>query len=205
MEFFSVKHGINAQFRRRTLAPQADKGDVAFRLNRQEMLDKIDDMIRSKRMKIDESNRREFLKRKDPEDSCSRVDAVQVNRSVQMKLDVVVNQDGPLARSTSSSAAPNSSNRDGTLNGVEARIRNAETHLGIASVKPIHIDVYKRLKRVEDRITLLEEIYPAWAATHFRQPSSVLVSNSTVSSTASSATPSANPFYSLQPDPPLQN
>ncbi|KAF0461423.1 map3k12-binding inhibitory protein 1 isoform x2 [Gigaspora margarita] len=150
---------------------------VQIKATNSEIEQKIDAFINHKKSEINDSNRTEFLRKSsNPEDiiSCARSDAAEINRNIQMKLDVVNNEDGPLARSTfSSSHQRNEGNKTSTTylsSGVEERIQNIEKHLNVQIVTPVPLDVYTRIKILEDKIIQLEREYPPWAALNFNQP-----------------------------------
>ncbi|KAI9090460.1 hypothetical protein DFS34DRAFT_585165, partial [Phlyctochytrium arcticum] len=110
--------------------------------------------------------------------SCARVDAVQINRVVQMKLDVVHNFSGPLDRSTSANHSnPNSeaTRQLDVQDGLEERIQNLQKHINVDFATPSPLTAIQRVKALEDRLIQLEEAFPMWAAFHFSQPRSDLV------------------------------
>ncbi|KAJ3150711.1 hypothetical protein HDU86_006328 [Geranomyces michiganensis] len=149
---------------------------------------KIEAFITAKRAQIDASNQREFLRpRRSPEDAnCARVDAVQLNRTVQMKLDIAHNESGPLERSTTRAAEAGPEEERGRqrgnalsvtacancafLDGIEERLGNIQEHLNVSFVSRNRVDVFTRIKALEDKIVQLEEDHPAWAAFYFKQP-----------------------------------
>ncbi|CAG8839147.1 31895_t:CDS:2, partial [Racocetra persica] len=139
---------------------------VQIKATNSEIEQKIDTFIDHKKSEINDSNRTEFLRKSsNPE---------EINRNIQMKLDVVNNEDGPLARSTFSSAHQrNETNKTSPAclsSGVEERIQNIEKHLNVQIVTPVPLDVYARIKILEDKIMQLEREYPPWAALNFNQP-----------------------------------
>ncbi|CAI2177586.1 19780_t:CDS:2 [Funneliformis geosporum] len=155
--------------------------EVQIRTTNSELEQRIDNFIQLKKSEINDSNRAEFLKKSDnpldPNDkqSCARSDAAEINRNIQMKLDVVNNEDGPLARSTFTSANHNRSDLDKKSladlpRGIEDRLQNIEKHLNIEIVTSIPFSVYERLKVLENKIMQLERDYPPWSAIHFNQP-----------------------------------
>ena len=62
--------------------------------------------------------------------SCARNDAVELNRKVQMKLDIIHNEDGPLAQSTLSRQF-SYLNEITQKSGIEERLDNLETYLRV--------------------------------------------------------------------------
>ncbi|CAE6449816.1 unnamed protein product [Rhizoctonia solani] len=123
------------------------------------------------RARVDQSNRDEFVQRKHPGKGSARTDAIKLNRDVQMKYDVVKNEDGPLGKTMKAvdfskppvSAADKSS-------GVTERFQAIEAHLGVRYVPGPPADYMLRVKHIEDHIIRLEREYPPWAALHFNQP-----------------------------------
>ncbi|TPX68932.1 hypothetical protein SpCBS45565_g02814 [Spizellomyces sp. 'palustris'] len=157
-------------------AARLDPELVQIRADKAEMDKRIQNFIETKRAQINASNRKEFLKPKAAEEgTCARVDAAQLNRTVQMKLDVVHNQSGPLERSTHRDpAGKRPAKYDDTssrpLDGIEERIKNVQEHLNVEFVSRTPLDAYQRIKALEDRLQQLEADYPAWAAFFFNQP-----------------------------------
>ncbi|KAJ3169923.1 hypothetical protein HDU88_000565 [Geranomyces variabilis] len=166
---------------------------------------KIEAFISAKRAQIDASNQREFLRPRtlaevlsiflsfgppplliaSTDANCARVDAVQLNRTVQMKLDIVHNESGPLERSTTrteavhgegkqrggrASSMPATCANCAFLDGIEDRLGNIQEHLNVSFVSRNHVDALTRIKALEDKINELEGAHPAWAAFHFKQP-----------------------------------
>ncbi|TPX59999.1 hypothetical protein PhCBS80983_g02056 [Powellomyces hirtus] len=155
-----------------------DPSLVHINLTKSEVDAKIATFIDIKRAQINASNKREFLRPKQSEQdsACARVDAAQLNRTVQMKLDVVHNKSGPLERSTqrdgegSAASAPTDHPTSLHLEGIEERISNVQEHLNVSFVSRTPLDAFTRIKALEDKIIQLEEDHPAWAAFHFNQP-----------------------------------
>ncbi|ORX86705.1 hypothetical protein K493DRAFT_360072 [Basidiobolus meristosporus CBS 931.73] len=112
---------------------------IQIRGGKQEIDQRLHNFIHVKRREIDESNRIEFLKQypsTQGADTCARTDAVKLNRSLQMKIDVVNNDWGPLMRSmqhaTNESARKIKKTDMVTLStGVEERLRAIEEHFNI--------------------------------------------------------------------------
>lgn len=140
------------------------------------------------RSRIDQSNRDEFVRRKRPRPDPSapepshevpsaatgsaRTDAIKLNRDVQMKYDIVKNEDGPLGKTMKAKGGEVQSH------GVAAASRAAfndrfeavESHLALKYVPAPPADFMLRVKHIEDHIIRLEKEYPPWAALHFNQP-----------------------------------
>ncbi|KAG9301937.1 hypothetical protein G9A89_020981 [Geosiphon pyriformis] len=160
-----------------------DAQQVQIRATHSEIVQRIEEFAQFKKSEINNSNRAEFLRKsQDPNDnessSCARTEAAEINRNIQMKLEIVNNEDGPLARSTFNlSCQQNYANSvDSNQNisdlpiGVEERLSNIQDHLNLRIISPIPLNVYERLRVLEDKIMELERDYPPWAALHFNQP-----------------------------------
>lgn len=165
-----------------------DSEQVQIRATQSEMQQRIDTFIQAKRQEVDASNRAEFLSRPDPSSAdvtCARTDAREINRNIQMKLDIVNNEDGPLARSllsssdhvrigeqpSSVSSSLLSSNKNQHEGAIE-RIKNIEQHLNVsfdADAQP-PFSLYERIKILEDTLMEIERKHPKWAAVYFNQP-----------------------------------
>lgn len=165
-----------------------DSEQVQIRATQSEMQQRIDTFIQAKRQEVDASNRAEFLSRPDPSSAdvtCARTDAREINRNIQMKLDIVNNEDGPLARSllsssdhvrigeqpSSVSSSSLSSNKNQHEGAIE-RIKNIEQHLNVsfdADAQP-PFSLYERIKILEDTLMEIERKHPKWAAVYFNQP-----------------------------------
>ncbi|RUO96824.1 hypothetical protein BC936DRAFT_141406 [Jimgerdemannia flammicorona] len=134
----------DAKYRVEHLNPE----QVQIRATNSEMKHRIDTFIQVKQAEIDASNRAEFLRRKDPSEddiTCARTDAREINRNIQMKFDVVNNEDGPLARSlahgkAAAAAAAEEEQRGrrggagemrGVSGGTGERLKNLEEHLSV--------------------------------------------------------------------------
>ncbi|KAF8658332.1 hypothetical protein AX16_002099 [Volvariella volvacea WC 439] len=154
-------------------------------------------MIANNRARNDKSNLNEFVKPiermqergDDSSGSCARTDAKVLNRDVQMRYDIVKNEDGPLRRTVkaldkdSSQPLPeaildggqNSATTDegdmaSRIPGLDERVKNIEQHLAVRYVPTPPKTLLMRLKYLEDHIIKLEREYPPWAALHFNQP-----------------------------------
>ncbi|KAH8548125.1 hypothetical protein BGW37DRAFT_508347 [Umbelopsis sp. PMI_123] len=149
---------------------------VQIRATSSELRKRIDNFIQAKKSEVDASNRTEFMKRKEPGETdvtCARTDAREIDRSIQMKFDVVNNEDGPLARSLVTSA--NHVSLGSTMHkgsGAEERLQNLEQHLNIVYKNNSRdsFSLFERMKIIEDTIIQIEQQNPLWAAVHFNQP-----------------------------------
>ncbi|KAF8705874.1 molybdopterin synthase, partial [Rhizoctonia solani] len=123
------------------------------------------------RARTDQSNRDEFVRRKHPGKGSARTDAVKLNRDVQMKYDIVKNEDGPLGKTMKTGEIPKRPIGAGDKSsGVNERFQAVETHLGLRYVPAPPADYMLRVKHIEEHIIRLEKEYPPWAALHFNQP-----------------------------------
>jgi hypothetical protein len=149
---------------------------VQIRATSSDLRKRIESFIQAKKSEVDASNRTEFMKRKDTGESdvtCARTDAREIDRSIQMKFDVVNNEDGPLARSLVTSAnhvSVGSTVHKGS--GAEERLQNMEQHLNIVYKNNSRdsFTLFQRMKIIEDTIIQIEQQNPLWAAIHFNQP-----------------------------------
>ncbi|KAJ3069250.1 hypothetical protein HDU98_007693 [Podochytrium sp. JEL0797] len=134
---------------------------------------KIAAFVRDKKASVDESNRNEFVSNNSSSDStCARVDAVEINRNMQMKIDLAVNEHGPLDRSTHKGETANEDNSNSSTKNITAshlqqRLSNMEQHLRINYDPNSSAGIHQRVKILEDTIIQLEERYPCWSAVHF--------------------------------------
>ncbi|KAK7469622.1 hypothetical protein BaRGS_00036351 [Batillaria attramentaria] len=151
-----------------TSSVNADPG-----LSSQETVERrIAAFINHKQSEVNEMNVREFCYGlPDSENSCARVDAVFVGRagsSSHLKVTRVFNTHGPQTRLA---AAPHidtqlQSNRRPTVSleeSVEERLRNVEEHLSVG--KDSKMDMFSRLKVLEERVLFLEGVSPEYFKT----------------------------------------
>lgn len=164
-----------------------DSEQIQIRATTKEVDQRMNTFIQAKRNELDESNRTEFLSRHDPsadDVTCARTDAREINRNIQMKFDIVYNEDGPLARSlstfndkkqhskdTASLSNSNNSSEKVTVDATE-RVNNIEQHLNIRLDEDANppFSIFERIKIVENTLMEIERQHPTWAAVHFNQP-----------------------------------
>lgn len=139
------------------------------------MKDDVSALRSRKRAMIEASNIEEFIEDKiETPESAARCNTRQLDRTIHIRTTAVDNQDGPLSRSIIASTSgklvsPHGSSTTATLNdqfhfdGLEERVRNIETHLGIV-IAPIEKSLIERIKVLEDKILKIEELYPQIAA-----------------------------------------
>lgn len=174
-----TKRKRDEQEEERERAKRLNSEQIQIRATTEEVNQRINTFIQAKQNELDESNRTEFLSRHDPKAddvTCARTDAREINRNIQMKFDIVNNEDGPLARSLLSFNDNKQAHPIETINNVCAdpteRINNIEQHLNIKldeSAKP-PFSTFERLKILENTLMDIERQHPRWAAVHFNQP-----------------------------------
>lgn len=148
---------------------------IQIRATNEELRKRIEKFIQAKKSEVDASNRTEFLQRKesDENEGCARTDAREIDRNIQMKFDIVNNEDGPLQRSLVTSA---SHVKVGSIirkeSGADERLQNLEDHLNIryGNNSKDGVSLFERIKVIEDTIVQIEKQNPLWAAVHFNQP-----------------------------------
>lgn len=164
----------------RERAKRLDPEQIQIRATTEEVNQRMNTFIQAKQNELDESNRTEFLSRHDPKAddvTCARTDAREINRNIQMKFDIVNNEDGPLARSLLSFNDANkqqgpSDTMTNTCADPTERIHNIEQHLNIRldeGAKP-PFSTFERIKILENTLMDIERQHPRWAAVHFNQP-----------------------------------
>ena len=87
-----------------------------------QMKSKVNAFIQESKSNTNKSNQMEFTQLNEQED-CARTNAADINRNIQMKLNVVHNESGPLDRSTTGLVK--------VSEGIEERIKNMEDHLNL--------------------------------------------------------------------------
>lgn len=118
-----------------------------------------------KRQQVNISNVHSFcLSKKGEDDStCARVDAILLRRKdskSHLKVHRVENLVGPQTQLFDPASASFETNAVSNCPpGAEERLRNAEEYLGISKSS---LDVFQRLKAIEDKILYLESISPEY-------------------------------------------
>ncbi|RKP39541.1 hypothetical protein BJ085DRAFT_29705 [Dimargaris cristalligena] len=145
---------------------------------------RIDYFRRLKRQEINQSNQQEFFgpeTRNPYHISCARVDLSEVNRAIQMKQQIVDNEDGPLMRSITTHpndradctrANPKASVGD-RYSGLEERIKNIAEHIDFTFKPHSSGSEYDRIRALEDHIIFIEREFPEWAMQHFIPPEDI--------------------------------
>ncbi|KAK9709920.1 hypothetical protein K7432_008736 [Basidiobolus ranarum] len=171
--------------RTRTASPSAELSEksttdpelIQIRGGKYEVDQRLNNFIHLKRREIDESNRIEFLKRNPSSqgaDTCARTDAVKLNRSLQMRIDVVNNDWGPLMRSMHHGTNEQNNKLKKTdmvtlSTGVEERLKCLEEHFNLKAVSHIPFNVYERLEALETHLKQLQEDFPPNEEMHMEQ------------------------------------
>lgn len=134
-----------------------------------------------KRNLVNTSNQEEYIEcsRARP-DSCARASCRRLERGTHIRASVVDNREGPLSRSVVASTSGKLVSPHGmgsvaegikydesgdrvVFSGLEERVRNVETHLGIV-VAPVDKSLAERVKILEDKILKIEQFYPQIAS-----------------------------------------
>ncbi|XP_046458269.1 molybdopterin synthase catalytic subunit-like [Daphnia pulex] len=154
--------------KRKIMVDYAAADCVQIKASNLELGKRITAFMERKRSESDVFNVQEFCHRlplNELENSCARTEAVLVSRKdskSHLKVSRCVNMWGP--QTHSEVPAPSSVNTK--LNptpAIQERLQNMEKHLGFNSrEQPIPLDVYGRLKALEDRILHLESISPEY-------------------------------------------
>ncbi|XP_017276970.1 MAP3K12-binding inhibitory protein 1 isoform X2 [Kryptolebias marmoratus] len=154
---------------------------VQIRAGKSEIERRISAFMERKQMEINENNVREFCNVIDcnQENSCARTDAVFTpypGFKSHVKVTRVVNTYGPQTRSGGCQGEAGEHQRGTTVRdcgnaAIEERLQNIESHLKLPSVGPIPLNVYQRLKKLEDRILELEGLSPEYfqSSSHLRK------------------------------------
>ncbi|KAJ1927019.1 hypothetical protein IWQ60_003316 [Tieghemiomyces parasiticus] len=178
---------------------------VQVRADAADIDDRIDHFRALKRREINASNEQEFFRpetrRQHPHHlSCARVDMSGVNRSIQMKQEIVNNEDGPLMQSVTTTIItvteataggetagdtrtvrrpaeplPTAEGPDRPYSGLEERLDNLREHLGVKFTADHGASVYERVKALEDRLLFLERELPEWSLENFAPSSDAIM------------------------------
>lgn len=147
----------------------ADPSVVQIKAKKAEIDRRILAFMERKQAEINENNVREFCNVIDcnQENSCARTDAVFTpypGFKSHIKVSRVVNTYGPQTRSegTGSSSRTNPLQHECANQAVEERLQNIECHLRLKTGGPVPIDIYQRIKKLEDKILELEGISPEY-------------------------------------------
>ncbi|KAG0231345.1 hypothetical protein BGW41_002211 [Actinomortierella wolfii] len=165
--------------KRRKVADDEAVNSVLNHASRTEISAMVDDFIATKREQINESNRNEFIKKSssksgtdknedEDDDGCARVDARKLNRTIQMKQEVVKNE--ALAKTNPKGHAMDNSASQLSNSALDERLNNIQEHLNVRLAANPPCTLTERVKVLEDVIMQLERDYPPWAALHFNQP-----------------------------------
>ncbi|XP_059812642.1 MAP3K12-binding inhibitory protein 1 isoform X1 [Hypanus sabinus] len=143
---------------------------VQIKASKDEIERRISAFIERKQAEINENNIREFCNviNCNLENSCARTDAVFTPHpgfKSHIKVSRVVNMYGPQTRTESegeSAQKPNSVTQNCGNPAIEERLQNMEAHLKLPPGGPVPVDVYQRIKKLEDRILHLEGLSPEY-------------------------------------------
>uniref|UniRef100_A0A4W3GJQ8 MAP3K12 binding inhibitory protein 1 n=2 Tax=Callorhinchus milii TaxID=7868 RepID=A0A4W3GJQ8_CALMI len=143
---------------------------VQIKASRDEIERRISAFIERKQAENNENNIREFCNviHCNLENSCARTDAVFTPHpgfKSHVKVSRVVNTYGPQTRPENAGEFQQKSdnvNQDCGNPAVEERLQNMEAHLKLQTGGPVPIDIYRRIKRLEDRILHLEGLSPEY-------------------------------------------
>nr|XP_057912448.1 MAP3K12-binding inhibitory protein 1 [Doryrhamphus excisus]XP_057912449.1 MAP3K12-binding inhibitory protein 1 [Doryrhamphus excisus]XP_057912450.1 MAP3K12-binding inhibitory protein 1 [Doryrhamphus excisus] len=144
---------------------------VQIRAAKSEIERRISAFMERKQMEINENNVREFCNVIDcnQENSCARTDAVFTpypGFKSHVKVTRVVNTYGPQTcaggQGKAGDPARGSLARDCGNSAIEERLNNIEFHLKLPTAGPVPLNVYQRLKKLEDRILQLEGLSPEY-------------------------------------------
>lgn len=145
---------------------------VQIRAGKSEIERRISAFMERKQMEINENNVREFCNVIDcnQENSCARTDAVFTpypGFKSHVKVTRVVNTYGPQTRSIGGQGEAGEPKKGPAASdcgnaAIEERLQNIEAHLKLPPVGPVPLNVYQRLKKLEDRILELEGLSPEY-------------------------------------------
>ncbi|XP_067847579.1 MAP3K12-binding inhibitory protein 1 [Heptranchias perlo] len=143
---------------------------VQIKAGRDEIERRISAFMERKQAEINENNIREFCNviNCNLENSCARTDAVFTPHpgfKSHIKVSRVVNTYGPQTRPEGvgeSLQKPDTMTQSCGNPAIEERLQNMETHLKLPTGGPVPIDIYRRIKRLEDRILHLEGLSPEY-------------------------------------------
>uniref|UniRef100_UPI00398E66FA MAP3K12-binding inhibitory protein 1 isoform X2 n=1 Tax=Pristiophorus japonicus TaxID=55135 RepID=UPI00398E66FA len=143
---------------------------VQIKASRDEIERRISAFMERKQAEINENNIREFCNviNCNLENSCARTDAVFTPHpgfKSHIKVSRVVNTYGPQTRTEGAGESlqkPDTMTQSCGNPAIEERLQNMETHLKLPIGGPVPIDIYRRIKRLEDRILHLEGLSPEY-------------------------------------------
>nr|XP_023683189.1 MAP3K12-binding inhibitory protein 1 [Paramormyrops kingsleyae] len=154
-----------------SLEPKRDDPNVQIKVSKSEIDRRISAFIERKQLEINESNVREFCNviNCNQENSCARTDAIFTPfpgfRS-HVRVTRVVNTYGPQTRAAGSRETTDQKQgaaaRDCGNPAIEERLHNIEAHLKLSAEGPVPLNIYQRLKMLEDRILELEGLSPEY-------------------------------------------
>lgn len=140
---------------------------IQIKASNSELDKRISAFMERKRAESDVFNIQEFCHRlplDGSENSCARTEAVLISRKdskSHLKVSRCVNMWGPQTHSEVPALSSATTQLKPTP-AIQERLQNMEKHLGLVKEQPIPLDVYGRLKALEDRILHLESISPEY-------------------------------------------
>ncbi|PVU90076.1 hypothetical protein BB559_004805 [Furculomyces boomerangus] len=144
--------------------------------NNEETFERMNDFIDTQKAFAGESNKKEFLLYSENGSSSARINASAINRGVQIQRDVVENvsfntsmEKNNLDTYEGLAKSVMETNKSSN-NGIEERIGNIQTHIGVTFEPERKFSLYERVISLEEKIMYLERFYPEWSASHFIQP-----------------------------------
>ncbi|PJF17806.1 hypothetical protein PSACC_02372 [Paramicrosporidium saccamoebae] len=169
-----MRLGVPARVSPITVSMDASIQDDAPVVN---LTEEIAAFIKDKGELIGRQNQEEFIETVEDSGLPARLNTRLINKESHIRSSVVDNQDGPLSRSVISSTCGKLVSPHGIVvshdisdrpvfNGLEERVRNIETHLGIV-VAPLDRSLVERVKVLEDKILKIEMFYPQIASRVF--------------------------------------
>lgn len=133
-----------------------DEKRVFFTATKEELEKRIVNFMEEKQRLNSESNEREFLGRSSA--GCARTDLVSFKSHIKKQTNW--NESGPLDRTNERNISKMSEwrKKGAVLNeGVEERVRNIEAFLQTPTTAPVPVDVYERIKVIENRLVEWEK------------------------------------------------
>ncbi|KAI9558650.1 hypothetical protein GHT06_015439 [Daphnia sinensis] len=152
---------------KRKVLDSATTDCVQIKASNAELEKRISAFMERKRAESDVFNIQEFCHRlplNESENSCARTEAVLISRKdskSHLKVSRCVNMWGPQTHSEVPALSSATTQLKPTP-AIQERLQNMEKHLGLVKEQPIPLDVYGRLKALEDRILHLESISPEY-------------------------------------------
>ncbi|KAI0237181.1 MAP3K12-binding inhibitory protein 1 [Lamellibrachia satsuma] len=152
-----------------------DPALVQIHASKSQIERRIEAFMQRKQIQVDNANRQLFCGTCHPDEdcSCARVDAVyglaRINGPSHIKVSRIVNCHGPRLHPYASPVRTGGSTQQTSSRAadVEERLANMEAHLKVtpsstASAGQATVDIYKRLRTLEERILEMESFSPEY-------------------------------------------